>query len=321
MNIKVGTFNLFQFLAPPFSWYVKKDKFTKEKWKKKTAWIKEQLLQMDCDIVGFQEVFSIEELKLLVNSLGYKYFEVIDKPKTDEKNANIYISTVVAIASKYPIKKLCTLNEDKNISLKFNTNEEFIFSRKPIKATIQIDSKELIAYIFHLKSNRLNEYEYKFSKKDNITLKLEKSIYAINENFSFALKQRLMEALHLAKDIQEEKNPYIIAMGDLNDKENSLSLDILTNSSLLEVNDFKEYKHMDLGLENYMNDSYFLAKTKDKREATSYYKNLGNVLDYILVSNNLEVLEYKLFNLHLKDNKDGSLLQSDHAQVTSTISF
>ncbi len=321
MNIKIGTFNLFQFLEPPFSWYVKKDKFTKEEWKKKTTWIKEQLLQMNCDIIGFQEVFSIEELKLLVKQLGYKYFEVVDKPKTDEKNTNIYISTVVAIASKYPIKNLSTLNEDKNISLKFNTNEEFAFSRKPIKATIQIDSKELIAYVFHLKSNRLNEYEYKFTKEQSINLKLEKSIYAINENFSFSLKQRLMEALHLAQDIQKQKDSYIVAMGDLNDRENSLSLDILTNSSLLKVDNFKIYKDITLDLKNYMNDSYYLAKIKDKRQATSYYKNLGNILDYILVSNNIEVVEYNLYDLHLKDNKDGSLLQSDHAQVTSTISF
>lgn len=130
-----------------------------------------------------------------------------------------------------------------------------------------------------------------------------------------------MEALHLAQDIQKEENSYIIAMGDLNDKENSLSLDILTNNSLLKIDNFIEYKPITFSIEKLINDSYFLAKNKDKREATSYYKNIGNVLDYILVSNNLKVLEYNLYDLHLKDNKDGSLLQSDHAQVTSTISF
>ncbi len=321
MNIKIGTFNLFQFLAPPFSWYIKKDRFTKKEWNKKINWIKEQLVKMNCDIIGFQEVFSIEELKLLVTSLGYKYFEVVDTPKKDKNNQKIYISTVVAIASKYPIKHISTTNENKYITSKFNTNEDFIFSRKPIKATIQIKSKELIAYIFHLKSNRLNEYEYYFSKEDSITLKLEKSIYAINKNFSLSLKQRLMEALHLAEDIQDKKNSYIIAMGDLNDKESSLSLDILTNSSILKVNDFKEYKNINLSIETYMNDSYSIAKIKNQRKATSYYKNLGNILDYILVSNNIEVLEYKLFDLHLRNNKNGSLLQSDHAQVVSSISF
>ena len=58
MKIRIGTFNLFQFVEPPYSWYTKKEKFTQEEWEEKKAWIKEQITQMDCDIIGFQEVFS-----------------------------------------------------------------------------------------------------------------------------------------------------------------------------------------------------------------------------------------------------------------------
>ncbi len=57
MTLKVGTFNLFQYVAPPYSWYTKKDKFSIEEWKEKQSWVKTQLVEMDCDIVGFQEVF------------------------------------------------------------------------------------------------------------------------------------------------------------------------------------------------------------------------------------------------------------------------
>lgn len=35
MKIKVGTFNLFQFVEPPFSWYTKKEKFTNKEWEEK----------------------------------------------------------------------------------------------------------------------------------------------------------------------------------------------------------------------------------------------------------------------------------------------
>lgn len=35
----------------------KKDKFSIEEWKEKQSWVKTQLVEMDCDIVGFQEVF------------------------------------------------------------------------------------------------------------------------------------------------------------------------------------------------------------------------------------------------------------------------
>lgn len=35
MNIKIGTFNLFQFVKPPYSWYIKKDKFDDIQWEKR----------------------------------------------------------------------------------------------------------------------------------------------------------------------------------------------------------------------------------------------------------------------------------------------
>ena len=103
MIIKIATFNLFQFCSPEFSFYTKKEKFKKEDWEEKKNWIKEQLQKMDCDIVGFQEVFSQEELKELVLECGFKEFVLSNKPKLDEKN-RVFKTTTVALASKFPIK-------------------------------------------------------------------------------------------------------------------------------------------------------------------------------------------------------------------------
>ncbi len=85
MNIKVGTFNLFQYAKPPYSWYVKKDKFEIKQWEEKNSFIKKQLKQMNCDIVAFQEVFSYEALEELTKQLGFKYFKIVDTAKTDKK--------------------------------------------------------------------------------------------------------------------------------------------------------------------------------------------------------------------------------------------
>ena len=82
MRLRLGTFNLFQFVAPPFSWYIKKDHFTPTEFKKKKLWIKEQIEHMQCDIIGFQEVFSIEELQALCKELGFEYFVTVDTPRT-----------------------------------------------------------------------------------------------------------------------------------------------------------------------------------------------------------------------------------------------
>ena len=53
MKIRIGTFNLFQFVEPPFSWYTKKEKFIPVEWEEKTTWIKNQIEKMNCDIIGF----------------------------------------------------------------------------------------------------------------------------------------------------------------------------------------------------------------------------------------------------------------------------
>ena len=161
MKFRVGTFNLFQFVEPPFSWYTKKEKFTEEEWQEKLSWIKKQITNMNCDIIGFQEVFSKKALKDLVFELGFKYFKVVDKAKVDKNNDLVYVTTTVAIASKFPIKNLKKVDIDFSSLKKHNLEGFFKFSREPIKATIILpNQKEISFYVCHLKSNRENEFEY-----------------------------------------------------------------------------------------------------------------------------------------------------------------
>ncbi|WP_235190104.1 hypothetical protein [Bacillus gaemokensis] len=63
---------------------------------------------------------------------------------------------------------------------------------------------------------------------------------------------------------------------------------------------------------------------------THYYKKVGNVLDYIFVSNALNekneqhvgrVSTYEVLDRHLKCDDIGNQKQSDHAQVVATIKF
>ena len=144
MKIRFATFNLFQFVEPPYSWYIRKDRFKIEQFEEKKTWIKEQIQNMNCDIIGFQEVFSKECLKELLKSLGFNYFTTVDTAKTRNPNSKTYISTTVALASKYPIK------ETKEIDLyiptlkKHNFEGHFRFSRKPINAIIELPNKQKI---------------------------------------------------------------------------------------------------------------------------------------------------------------------------------
>jgi len=332
MKIRLGTFNLFQFVEPPYSWYVKKDKFTPQQWEEKTAWIKKQILKMDCDIIGLQEVFSKEPLQKLLFDLGFEYFQTVDSARVQKENNKVYVSTTVAIASKFPIKSMEEIQPNITSIKKHEFKGFFNFARIPVKARITLPNKEeVLVYVCHLKSNRLNEFEYVFTKEDTLKQKKESVQKALKEGYSEALKQRLCEASSLFFDINKSKSTPSILMCDLNDKEFSLTIDALTN---------KTY-HYDSKKDNYiLHDAYNLYEQKVynphpeqkeiKRTATSYFAGKGNVLDYIFVSNyfnkkninhKAKISSYEIFDEHLQKNQNGSLLQSDHAPVVCEITF
>ncbi len=308
MKIKLGTFNLFQFVEPPYSWYTKKEKFNTRQWSEKTTWIKNQIQKMDCDIIGFQEVFSKDALESLVKELHFDYFITVDIAKLSLNNPYKYVTTTVALASKYPIANIEEVSEEKDF---------FHFSRNPIKATINLPHNQaLLVYVCHLKSNRLNEFEYVFHKKDSLEHKKALVSNALEGKDTTALRQRLYEASALFADIEASKDTPTVLLCDLNDKEFSLTIDALSNPKY----------HDDTSREDLLlQDAYYQHKPiitnphpeqkEPKRKATSYFLGKGNVLDYIFISKHLKVIDYTILDTHLQENKNGSLLTSDHAQV------
>ena len=331
MKIKLATFNLFQFTKPPHSWYTKKEKFTNEQWIKKTSWVKKQIINMNADIIGFQEVFTRDALKSLVIELGYEYFETVDVAKSSKDNPLIFVSTTVAIASKYPITNMQEVKVHIPSIKKHYYEGFFKFSRIPIKATITLpNDKELLVYVCHLKSNRLNEFEYVFNKEDKLEYKKELIDKAIKDKYSSSLKTRLCEASSLFFDIKKSKKPSVL-MCDLNDKEFSITIDALSN------NKYHDEKRKETFI---LHDAYHQTEQKIynphpeqkdiKRTATSYFAGKGNVIDYIFVSKEFNkknkhhiatISSYKIFDDAIKNNHDGSLLSSDHAQVVCELTF
>ncbi|HIC65644.1 MAG TPA: endonuclease, partial [Paracoccus sp.] len=150
---------------------------------------------MDCDIIGFQEVFSRDALEALVQELGFKYFETADLAKLSTNNPKKYVTTTVALASKYPISNMQKVKVH-TPSLKAHAFEgHFHFSRIPIKATITLpNDKEILVYVAHLKSNRLNAFEHTFKKNDSMEHKKELVFATLGDKHSASLQQRLCEA-------------------------------------------------------------------------------------------------------------------------------
>ncbi len=320
MNIKLATFNLYQFVAPPYAWYTKKERFTPEQWLEKTAWIKSQILKMDCDIIGFQEVFSRDALERLVKELGYDYFETVDEAKLHKKT---YLSTTVAIASKYPIKKIQRVRVHIPSFEKHAFVGHYAFARVPIKATIVLPhEQELVVYVAHLKSNRLNEFEYKFRAEHTLEHKQKSVAKALEGTKETSLHQRLCEASSLFFNMKKLKDKPIVLLGDFNDKEFSLIFDALVNPKYYDAKSQEEVLLKDASYEYRQIEANPHPEAKEpQRKATSYFLGKGNVLDYVFISKHFELKKYVVLDEHLKEHGTDLLLKSDHAQVVCEVHF
>ena len=294
MKLTLGTFNLFQFVEPPYAWYNKKDKFNEAQWLEKTLWIKSQILKMDCDIIGFQEVFSRKALRRLVKELGFKYFKIVDVAKLSKHDRHKYVTTTVAIASKYPIANVQVVNVHQPSIEKHNFEGVFKFARVPIKALITLPNNvELLVYVCHLKSNRLNEFEYVFHKEHTLEHKKEVVQQALEGKYSKALKQRLCEASSLFYDIAQYKNQPTVLLCDLNDKEFSITIDALSNPKYHDTKSDATPVLYDARYQ-YKEEVYnpHPEAKEVPRTPTSYFLAKGNVLDYIFISKHFDT-QYK----------------------------
>jgi endonuclease/exonuclease/phosphatase family metal-dependent hydrolase len=331
MKLRLGTFNLFQFAQPPYAWYTKKDKFNPKQWSEKTTWIKKQIIKMDCDIIGFQEVFSKDALEALVKELGFHYFVTADEAKLSTNNPLKYVTTTVALASKYPIEQLQTVRVHTPSLKQHRFKGHFHFARVPIKATIKLPNQEkLLVYVAHLKSNRLNAFEYTFNQSHSLEHKQALVLKTIDDKHSIALQQRLCEASSLFFDVLKSKNKPAVLLCDLNDKAHSLTIDALTNH--LYHNPKREGSLLHDAYHYYTPEVYnpHPDAKAPSRKSTSYFLGKGNVLDYIFLATPLceeneeniaHVSCYDVLDAHLQANPDGSLLSSDHAQVVCELTF
>ncbi|MBL7005331.1 MAG: endonuclease/exonuclease/phosphatase family protein, partial [Gammaproteobacteria bacterium] len=152
-QLKIATFNLFNYLEPPNAYYDFDRIYSAEQWQKKQHWVTEYLSGYQPDIIGFQEVFSPDSLKELVISQGYAYFEVVDQPEIIDDF--IYKRPVVAIASRYPIVDINTVKPNIELAQTIGLTGDFTFSRKVLRATIDVPHMgNCDCYVVHFKSKR-----------------------------------------------------------------------------------------------------------------------------------------------------------------------
>ncbi|ABM23861.1 endonuclease/exonuclease/phosphatase [Shewanella sp. W3-18-1] len=240
----------------------------------------------------------------------------------------IYRSPVVALASRYPIVEISSVEPDARLVAAMGLSSEFAFSRKVLRATVEVPHiGKCDYYVVHFKSKRAGLalepklFEHQPLGLDNLapaaSMKLHSETQLLTEQALgrwASTMQRGAEAALLFNGIlvrrQESKHP-VIVMGDFNDSLSMGALDALTiQGDSIHSNDIKaaglghlsdaalaavfaQYQLKDayeLFIEANLRDSLTgnTAYHREHRAATHYYGPKGSVLDYILLSSEFD---------------------------------
>jgi len=334
-QIKIATFNLFNYLEPPFAFYDFDRIYSAEQWQKKQRWITEYLKEFKPDVIAFQEVFSSDSLRELVAKEGYAYFAVVDEPEVIDDF--ICRSPVVAIASRYPIVDVVSPKPDIELAIAMGLTDDFSFSRKILRATIDLPHiGESDCYVVHFKSKRsMIEFQENqdVTPEANIIGKLQAQIAG---GWGSTVQRGSEAALLMINMIDrraKSKLPMIL-MGDFN---NSL-VDGVLSHLLTDSLRFVSKIDCDAFLDKYLlKDAWDLYRvtTEDglelSRKPTHYFGDKSSVLDYILLSNDFdprsqssvfEVSDYHTYDRHLINpifDRDGE--STDHGIVLITLTL
>lgn len=260
-RLTLASLNLFNYCAPPYSYYQIDECYDLKQWYTKSKWLAKVVNDIAPDILALQEVFSIQSLQHAMSELGLNHFAICDVPTLEADNEFLYTAPIVALASRYPIVHIAPVDVVTSVF------GEQRFSRVPLH--VIIDHPEfgpIRVLVVHLKSQRplthivtLNEPQHAFFGR------------------ILALQQRFQEAmwLYLAflMNQQERVLPTFI-MGDFNQQLDNSSLDFLLSQSLDEP--------QSLSFE--LIDSFTLSTNSASKPFTHYYQGQGKHLDYILTN-------------------------------------
>ena len=259
-QIRVASINLFNFIEPPLAYYDFENIYSHGQWQKKCQWLSEFLAHRQPDIVGFQEVFSPEPLKRIASEQGLAHFAIVDEATLISDY--IYRSPVVALASRYPIVEISSVEPDARLVAAMGLSSEFAFSRKVLRATIEVPHiGKCDFYVVHFKSKRAGLalepklfehllFEDQPLALDNLvptaSIKLHSETQLLTEQALgrwASTMQRGAEAALLFNGIlvrrQASKYP-VIVMGDFNDSLTMGALDALTiQGESIHSNDIK----------------------------------------------------------------------------------
>lgn len=324
-QIRIASINLFNFIAPPDAYYDFENIYSQEQWGKKLAWFKAFFEENPADVIGFQEVFSPDELQALMAALGYPHFAVLDTP--EPIGDYVYKSPVVALASRFPIVEMALVVPAPQLCQHIGVLADFSFSRKPLRVTLALPQIGLCdLYVVHLKSKRSDlglGSELVTELDGGADLMARQALGRVASNLQRATEAALL--FHQIMLRRQNTSQPVILLGDFNDSLSSSALEAFkvtpkqiyradiedkalkamfeakltqTLNHFCLFDSYELYRqsarvNLNLMLDEYESglhseESLPPCPSQWQRASTHYFGNTGSVLDYILVSSEFD---------------------------------
>lgn len=343
-SVKIATFNLYHFAEPDIWWYARDaaapseraPRFSAAEWAAKTAWISATLAEMDADIVGFQEVVSVEALQSLCAAAGYPNFAVAAAPRfREEAGERIYVRPIQAVASRWPMTA-DPVAPRPGFGPSLGLPEAWSFRRTPVRAQVEIpEIGAVVVYCCHLKSPGVAVGDAPLAGAEALA-PARADLEALSRAHAFASIQRVAEASALYHDamatVAEAPARLVAVIGDFNDAPGSPALRASTPYAAFERDGGGASEGE--GGAAAESDLYRLVDAvrlsprdplSDTRPATHRSGAAGDVIDFVLASAaahpwrataRFTVSAAEVHDAHFR--RDDPRRTSDHAPVSAT---
>ncbi|NGZ86589.1 endonuclease/exonuclease/phosphatase family protein [Duganella aceris] len=313
-EIRFATFNVCNLSQPGAKLYDNLSPLTEAEYRAKVAWTARQLDQLDADVIGLQEIFSMAALRdVLARSERYRDAALAGfDPPADPITGDTRLTPQVALISRLPLAAPATAYQlfPEGVALPAGSRDADRFARAPLHAQVVLPDQRIVdVIVIHLKSKRPDYHSGDHG--DDAMLYAQANLRSLIRRGTEAVALRAL----LSYMDRDGRRPRVV-LGDFNDTADAVTTAIVMGSGAAGVEGEQlngrmfDCNQIQLGRDSLRNVGY-----------TILHEGHHMTIDHVLVSEEFnpasrfavgEVLDVTYLNDHLMQEKPEA---SDHGQV------
>jgi predicted extracellular nuclease len=316
-EIRFATFNVCNLSQPGAKLYDNLAPLTEAGYEAKVAWTAQQLDELDADVIGLQEIFSLAALRdVLAKSRRYRDATLAGfEPPPDPATGAPRLTPEVALITRLPLAgpAQAYIMFPEGVALPDGSRDADRFARAPLHAQVVLPNEKIVdVIVIHLKSKRPDyKNEDQGHGNDAPMLHAQANLRSLIRRGTEAVALRA-----LLSSMDQQQRRARVVLGDFNDTVDAVTTTIVMGAGAAcepgeELHgQLFDCRHLQSGREQRGDGGYTI--THEGRHAT---------IDHVLVSEEFhpgsrhqlgEVVNVSYLNGHLQPQQPDA---SDHGQV------